>query len=110
MKKFLALLLAAIMCLSAFAAIAEETPAEEPAQEEPTEEEPAEEQNAEEEPAEEPAEEPEKAPELILGKFKSQDDLINAYKNLEKKIAELKAKGIIRRVGPDRGGHWEIVE
>lgn len=68
----------------------EETPAEEPAQEEPVEEEkPAEEQPAEEEPAEEePAQEPEKAPELILGKFKSQDDLINAYKNLEKKMGE----------------------
>ena len=67
----------------------EETPAEEPAQEEPaSEEEPAEEQPAEEEPAEEPAQEPEKAPELILGKFKSQEDLINAYKNLEKKMGE----------------------
>jgi hypothetical protein len=67
----------------------EETPAEEPAQEEPAlEENPAEEQPAEEEPAEEPAQEPEKAPELILGKFKSQDDLINAYKNLEKKMGE----------------------
>jgi len=68
----------------------EETPAEEPAQEEPAEEEkPAEEQPAEEEPVEEePAKEPEKAPELILGKFKSQDDLINAYKNLEKKMGE----------------------
>ena len=38
--------------------------------------------------SEEPAQEPEKAPELILGKFKSQDDLINAYKNLEKKMGE----------------------
>lgn len=67
----------------------EETPAEEPAQEEPaSEEEPAEEQPAEEEPAEEPAPEPEKAPELILGKFKSQEDLINAYKNLEKRMGE----------------------
>ena len=67
----------------------EETPTEEPAQEEPAnEEEPAEEQPGEEEPAEEPAQEPEKAPELILGKFKSQDDLINAYKNLEKKMGE----------------------
>lgn len=69
--------------------VQEETPAEEPAQEEPAKEEPAEEQPAEEEPAEEePAQEPEKAPELILGKFKSQDDLINAYKNLEKKMGE----------------------
>lgn len=67
----------------------EETPDEEPAQEEPAKEELAEEQPAEEEPTEEePAQEPEKAPELILGKFKSQDDLINAYKNLEKKMGE----------------------
>lgn len=67
----------------------EEIPAEEPAQEEPaSEEEPAKEQPAEEEPTEEPAQELEKAPELILGKFKSQDDLINAYKNLEKKMGE----------------------
>ena len=67
----------------------EETPAEEPAQEEPASEEKPAEEPAEEQPAEEPAqEEPEKAPELILGKFKSQDDLINAYKNLEKKMGE----------------------
>lgn len=71
----------------------EETPAEEePVQEEePKEEqeEPAEPEKQEEEHAEEPKpEEPEKEPELILGKFKSQEDLINAYKNLEKKFGE----------------------
>jgi ATP-dependent DNA helicase RecG len=26
------------------------------------------------------------------------------YKNLSK----LKRKGVIRRVGPDKGGHWEV--
>lgn len=71
----------------------EEAPVEEqPAQEEePKEEqeEPAEPEKQEEEPEEEPKEEePEKEPELILGKFKSQEDLINAYKNLEKKFGE----------------------
>ena len=71
----------------------EETPVEEqPAQEEePKEEqeEPSEPEKQEEEPEEEPKEEePEKEPELILGKFKSQEDLINAYKNLEKKFGE----------------------
>lgn len=67
----------------------EEAPAEETTQEEPAKEAAAEEQSAEEQPAEEePAQQPEKAPELILGKFKSQDDLINAYKNLEKKMGE----------------------
>ena len=71
----------------------EEAPVEEqPAQEEePKEEqeEPAEPEKQEEEPAEEPKEEePEKEPELIAGKFKTQEDLINAYKNLEKKLGE----------------------
>ena len=28
---------------------------------------------------------------------------------IQKAIARLKAKGIIRRVGPDKGGHWEVV-
>ena len=25
-------------------------------------------------------------------------------------IRKLKQQGIIRRIGPDKGGHWEIVE
>ena len=78
----------------------EETPAEEPAQEEPaSEEKPAEEQPEEKEPVEE---EPAQEPELILGKFKSQDDLINAYKNLEKKMGE-KAQEVkeVQRVQSD---------
>ena len=29
---------------------------------------------------------------------------------VEKQIAKLKKEGKIRRVGPDRGGYWEIVE
>jgi ATP-dependent DNA helicase RecG len=29
---------------------------------------------------------------------------------VEKQIFTLKNKGILRRVGPDKGGHWEIVE
>jgi len=28
---------------------------------------------------------------------------------VKKNIAILKKKGIIRRVGPDKGGHWEII-
>lgn len=78
----------------------EETPAEEPAQEEPaSEEKPEEEQPEEKEPVEE---EPAQEPELILGKFKSQDDLINAYKNLEKKMGE-KAQEVkeVQRVQSD---------
>jgi ATP-dependent DNA helicase RecG len=29
---------------------------------------------------------------------------------VEKQISALKNKGLLRRVGPDKGGHWEIVE
>lgn len=29
---------------------------------------------------------------------------------IAKTIAKLQAEGILRRVGPDKGGHWEIVE
>lgn len=28
---------------------------------------------------------------------------------VENNIAKLKEKGVVRRVGPDKGGHWEIV-
>ena len=28
---------------------------------------------------------------------------------VEKRIKTMRENGIIRRVGPDRGGHWEIV-
>jgi hypothetical protein len=77
--------------------VAEEKPAEEEkVEEEPTEETPAEEKPADTEPAqEEPAEEekPVEEPKLILGKFKSQEDLEKAYQNLEKKFGE-KAKEV----------------
>lgn len=80
----------------------EEAPAEEVVEEKPSEEEPAaeetpsEEKPADTEPAqEEPAEEekPVEEPKLILGKFKSQEDLEKAYQNLEKKFGE-KAKEV----------------
>jgi ATP-dependent DNA helicase RecG len=29
---------------------------------------------------------------------------------IDKTLAKLKARGVLRRVGPARGGHWEIVE
>jgi predicted HTH transcriptional regulator len=25
-------------------------------------------------------------------------------------IKKMKAAGIIRRIGPDKGGHWEVIE
>ena len=31
-------------------------------------------------------------------------------RGVEEQIKSFKAKGILRRVGPDKGGHWEIVE
>ena len=29
---------------------------------------------------------------------------------IKKQIEKLKAKGQIWRIGPDKGGHWEVVE
>lgn len=31
-------------------------------------------------------------------------------RGVEEQIKSLKAKGIIRRVGPDKGGHWDVLE
>lgn len=66
-----------------------EIPAEEPAQEETPAEQPTEQPT---EPAQEPVAEPESQPvadpEPILGKFKTQDDLIKAYQNLEKQLTK----------------------
>lgn len=28
---------------------------------------------------------------------------------IEKHLSKLKAKGVLRRIGPDKGGHWEII-
>ncbi|MBR3085268.1 MAG: Fic family protein [Kiritimatiellae bacterium] len=33
-----------------------------------------------------------------------------SVKAVEKNLAQLKADGRLRRVGPDKGGHWEVVE
>ena len=27
-----------------------------------------------------------------------------------KQIATLKSKGLVKRIGPDKGGHWEVME
>ena len=29
---------------------------------------------------------------------------------IAKTIAKLQAEGILRRIGPDKGGHWEIIQ
>ena len=31
-------------------------------------------------------------------------------RGVEKNIKKLQSQNILRRVGPDKGGHWEIVE
>ena len=33
-----------------------------------------------------------------------------SQRKMEKNISWLKEKGLIKRIGPDRGGHWEIVD
>lgn len=30
-------------------------------------------------------------------------------KAVEKQIARLKADGLIERIGPDKGGHWQVI-
>lgn len=72
----------------------EEAPAEEPEkQDEPADEPAKQDEPAEEAPAEEPADEPAEEPKqeeqpLILGKFKTQKDLENAYTNLQKQFTK----------------------
>ena len=29
---------------------------------------------------------------------------------VEKQIAKLKAKGVLKRIGPDKGGYWQVVK
>ena len=31
-------------------------------------------------------------------------------KGVEKQLAHLKREGLLRRIGPDKGGHWEVVD
>ena len=31
-------------------------------------------------------------------------------KAIEKHLAKLKAEGLLVRIGPDKGGHWEVIE
>jgi len=33
-----------------------------------------------------------------------------SQRKIEENISWLKEKGLIKRIGPDKGGHWEIVE
>ena len=38
------------------------------------------------------------------------DSLAVSRRAVAKQIAQLQARGVIRRVGPDKGGYWEIIE
>jgi ATP-dependent DNA helicase RecG len=29
---------------------------------------------------------------------------------IDKNLIALKQKGLLRRIGPDKGGHWEVIE
>ena len=31
-------------------------------------------------------------------------------RGVEKNIKNLQEKGLLRRVGPDKGGHWEVID
>ena len=46
--------------------------------------------------------------------FVTQNQLIDATglsrRGVEWQLKQLKEKGLIRRIGPDKGGHWEIVD
>ena len=33
-----------------------------------------------------------------------------SLRKTKENLSKLKERGIIRRVGPDKGGHWEIIE
>jgi ATP-dependent DNA helicase RecG len=32
-----------------------------------------------------------------------------SVKGIEWQISKLKEEGIIKRIGPDKGGHWEVI-
>ena len=48
------------------------------------------------------------SPNITLSEMASQ--LGMSRNGVDKNIRKLKEKGIIRRVGPDKGGHWEVIE
>ena len=64
-------------------------------------------------------EKPQKSREKIMALL-SQDNTLSAAdlaerigitaKAVEKQIAALKADGVLRRIGPDKGGYWQVVE
>ena len=61
---------------------------------------------------------PEKAQQIIeaISRNKSvsiqqlEEQLQIGHTTIKKILREMQVEGIIRRVGPDKGGHWEIIE
>ena len=47
------------------------------------------------------------SPDITLSEMASQLDM--SRNGVDKNIRKLKEQGIIRRVGPDKGGHWEVI-
>ena len=66
-----------------------------------------------------PQKTPQKTPQKILAAIRANPsvgtqemaDMIGVERStVARAIAKLKRDGILRRVGPDKGGHWEVVE
>ncbi|MBO7541210.1 MAG: winged helix-turn-helix transcriptional regulator [Bacteroidales bacterium] len=45
----------------------------------------------------------------VITTQKMADNIGISRRAVAKAIAKLQAEGIIRRVGPDKGGHWEVI-
>ena len=52
--------------------------------------------------------------EIKKNKFVTQQDLSKLVrineKNIRNNIMKLKQKGLLKRIGPDKGGYWEVVD
>jgi predicted HTH transcriptional regulator len=61
---------------------------------------------------------PEKAQQIIEAILRNknvsiqqlEEQLQIGHTTIKKILREMQVEGIIRRVGPDKGGHWEIIE
>ena len=69
--------------------------------------------------AEGPQKTPQKTPQKILASIRANPfvgtqemaDMIGVERStVARAIAKLKRAGVLRRVGPDKGGHWEVIE
>ena len=69
--------------------------------------------------AEGPQKTPQKTPQKILASIRANPfvgtqamaDMIGVERStVARAIAKLKRDGVLRRIGPDKGGHWEVIE